>query len=300
MKSARHRILLSFLALLGGILASSPARAQLPHLDPIPWYAPADSTSRLALVADLDRFHDPKFSWNLNRILLTAILPAGDDGVFFLRISHLTFDTAEVPVRSRWPWVIGEDAGPQWPGEQRVASFGRIEVGATAPIKLPLVSRVDYGLALGLPTGSDRVYPWSSTSLPFRLELRKNYALKGRTRLGLTGGYLAHLASGRDNLDDAAFPSGWHIGAQLDFFKGRAGRLGLAYDFHDRQNRRSQIAALQVWLPWSADGAVGFRAARELQGTLDRPAAWYFTFSVRLDSPRYRLTDTPPAPEIVP
>ena len=277
----------------GGLSLPREARAQLPHLDPIPWYTPADSTSRLALVVDIDRFRDAKFDWDLNRVLLTAILPAGDDGVFFLRMAHMTFDTGGLSLRGRWPWVMGEGAEDGWPNEDRIASFGQIEAGINGPVKLPLVTWVNYGLALGLPSGSDRVYPFSSTSMPLRIELRKNLPLGRSTYLGLVAGYLSHMDSGKDFLDPSAFPSGYHLGASLDVFRGRGSRFLLSYDYHDRDSRRSQMAGAQLWLPWAENGSLGFKVAAEMQGTLDRPAAWYFTLAFRLDSPGHRIRALP-------
>lgn len=281
------------LTVLGVLSGPRQAQAQLPHLDAIPWYTPADSTSRLALVVDINRFHDSKFNWSTNRMLLTAVLPAGDDAVFFLRLPYMTFDTGGLSLKSRWPWVIGEGATDGWPNEERISSFGQIEVGVNGPVKLPLVTWVNFGLALGLPSGSDKVYPFSSTSMPFRLAMKKNVPLGRTTYLALVAGYLAHMDSGKDNLDSFAFPSGYHLGAAFDVFRGRGSRFTLSYDYHNRDSRRSQLAGAEIWLPWSDDGSVGFKVAGEMQGTLDRPAAWYFTLGFRLDSPSHRLRAEP-------
>ncbi len=281
--------LVSLLMVFWALLAPRGANAQLMHLDALPWFTPADSTSRLALIIEVNRFHDPKFDWNLNRILLTAVLPAGDDATFFLRLPHMTFDTGGISVANRWPWVIGEDGRNGWPHENRISSFGQIEVGVTGPVHLPLSGVVDYALAVGLPTGSDRVYPFSSVSLPLRVELRKIIPLGRTTHLGLVAGYLSNMDSTKDFLVSTAFPSGYHLGAAVDFYKGRGSRLGLTYDFQDRKSRRSQLAGVQWWLPWGSDGSLGFKVGRELQGTLDRPAAWYFTLAWRLDSASHRL-----------
>ncbi|MCK9995086.1 MAG: hypothetical protein KAH56_02265 [Candidatus Krumholzibacteria bacterium] len=278
------------------LLTPGGASAQLMHLDAVPWFTPADSTSRLALVVEVNRFHDPKFDWNLNRILLTVVLPAGDNAAFFLRLPHMTFDTGNIPVAHRWPWVIGEDGQDGWPHEKRISSFGQIEVGVTGPVGLPLVGWVDYALAMGLPTGTDRVYPFSSMSIPLRLELRKNIQLGRISYLGLVAGYLANMDSGRAHLDPVAFPNGYHLGAALDLYQGRGQRLGLTYDYQDRDSRRSQLVGAQWWMSWGADGSLGFKVARELQGTLDRPAAWYFTLAWRLDSDRYRPQAEVPNP----
>ncbi len=269
-------------------LAAAPARAQLMHLDPIPFFTPADSTSRLALVVDVDRFIDNKFDWSVNRVLLTAVLPAGDDATFFLRLPHLTFDTGTTPLSARWPWVIGSEAEDGWPNDQRISSFGKIEVGVTGPLVLPLIRGADYGLALGLPTGTDRSYPISSRSIPFRVQLRKPLVLSGGLQAGLMAGYLVHMDSGGNELDPFAFPGGYQLGASLAHYGRRGARWQLAWDFRDEQSRRSQIISVQGWLPWAADGAVGLTVGRELQGSLDRPAEWYFKLSWRLDSPKYR------------
>jgi hypothetical protein len=292
------------------ILAAVPsARAQLPHLDPIPWHTPADSTSRLAMMVDVQRTTDDHTGWNANRILLTAILPAGGRGTFFLRIPHVTFDTDGLGLANRWPWVLGEAATDGWPGEDRLSSFGQIEVGVTGPVRLPLVGLSDYALGLGIPMGSDRVYPFSSTSIPLRLGYRKPLDLGDRRRLTLNGVYLKHMGSGKEFLNDAAFPSGWQAGASFDWYRGEGGRFGIGYDYHDREGRIAQLVAARLWFPWSERAAIGLEAARELAGTLDRPAAWYFTLTWRLNSGKYRaghetapevlpgtLPDEPPAP----
>ena len=287
---------LVLLLLFGSMLMPAPANAQLLHLDPIPWTTPADSTSRLAMVVDVNRFTDPKFNWNMNRILLTAVLPAGDDAIFFLRLPHLTFDTGGISVAERWPWAMGEDGQDGWPYEKRISSFGQIEVGITGPFGLKWLGPLDYALALGLPTGSDRVYPFSSQSLPLRVEIKKTYALGRTPHLGLVAGYLWNMDSGKNFLDPYAFPSGYHLGASLDFFRGPGSRLGFTYDFEDRQSRKSQLAGVQWWFRWGEAGSMGLKVAAELQGTLDRPAAWYFTLGWRLDSLRYRPQEDPAGP----
>ncbi len=74
----------------------------------------------------------------------------------------------------------------------------------------------------------------------------------------------------------------------MNWYRGRNSRLGLAYDYHHRQGRISQLLGLQAWAPWTDDASIGFKVSHELQGSLDRPAAWYFTISFRLDSQKYR------------
>lgn len=261
------------------------AGAQLVHLDPLPWSAPADSTSRLAMLVQVDRFQDSKFDWQVNRLLVTGILPAGEKATYFLRIPHVTFDTGRTPLFERWPWLQGPDADEDWPGEGRVASYGQLEIGVTGPLGLAGLQDMQFGVALGLPTGSDRLYPISSTSLPLRIELRKLLALTSYGGLALTGGLLAHMDSGKDYLvSDFAFHSGHHLGAALVWRGFAGGRFQLAYDYENRQGHRSQKASSELWWRWLGSSSIGFRATHEFQGTLDRPAAWIISLMVRLDS----------------
>jgi hypothetical protein len=270
-----------------------PAAAQLLHLDPLPFVTPADSTSRLALVVDLDRFEDPRLDWSLNRLLLTAVLPAGQHGIFFLRLPHVSFDTGETPLGSRWAWALGPDGQGGWPNEQRVSSLGKLEIGSCGPLRLPLLRQVDYGVALGLPTGSDRVFPYSAQSIPFRIQLRKPVSLGGGRLAHLRAGYLVHMDSGKEYLAAEDFPSGYQLGAALAAYGARGRQWELGWDYRQEGGRESQLVGVQGWLPWTADGAVGLKVAREIAGTLDRPAAWYFTLSWRLDSARYRPGNEP-------
>ncbi len=276
------------LLLLFTLLAPAAVHAQLMHLDPMPHSAPADSTSRLALAVDLDRFSDRKFDWTASRILLTAVLPAGDAATFFLRLPHQTFGSGETPLASRWPWVLGPDGQAGWPGESRVSGFGKLEIGVTGPLVLPLVRGVDFGLALGLPSGSDRVYPFSSQSIPFRLQMRKPVVLRGDLQAGLQAGYLVHMDSGRDFLDSLAFPSGYQLGASLAQYRGRGSAWHLTWDYRNEDGRKSQLVGVQRWMSWTDDGSVGLKVAREVQGSLDRSAEWRFTVAWRFDSPKYR------------
>ncbi len=271
------------------IFSVAPLHAQMLYLDDMPFFAPADSTSRLALVADFNRFEDAKFGWSVNRLLVTIMLPAGQEAAFFLRMPFTSFDTGKIPIFSRWPWIEGIGGGDGWPHSRRITSLSQPEIGATGPTGLPFLPNWHYAVALGLPAGTDRLYPFGSIGMPLRLDLRKIYPWGADKQLGLTLGYLANMASAKDYLEgDEAFPSGFHLGGVLNWYRGRNSRLALAYDFNHRQGRISQLLGMQVWAPWTDDGSVGLKVSRELQGSLDRPAVWYFTISFRLDSQRYR------------
>ncbi len=276
-------------ALLLLVFNVAPLHAQMLYLDEMPFFTPADSTSRLALVADFNRFEDSKFGWSVNRLLVTMVLPAGQDAAFFVRMPFTSFDTGEVPLFSRWPWLEGVGGGDGWPHGSRITSLGQPEIGATGPVGMPFMPNWHYGVALGLPASTDRLYPFGSISMPLRLDLRKVYSLSTHRDVGITLGYLSNMASAKDHLEgEQAFPSGLHVGGVLNWYKGRNSRMSLAYDFHHRGGRKSQLLGVQAWVPWTDDGSLGFKVSRELQGSLDRPAAWYFTVSFRLDSQRYR------------
>ena len=271
------------------VFGVAPLHAQMLYLDDLPFFAPADSTSRLALVAEFNRFEDSKFGWSVNRMLITMMLPAGEDAAFFVRMPFTSFDTGSVPLFSRWPWLEGIGGGDGWPNGNRITSLGQPEVGATGPVGMSFLPNWHYGVALGLPASTDRLYPFGSISMPLRLDVRKVYSRGPNKNLGLTFGYLSNMASAKDYLEgEEAFPSGFHVGGVMNWYRGRNSRFSFAYDYHNRKGRISQLVGVQAWAPWTSNGSLGFKVSRELQGSLDRPAAWYFTISFRLDSDRHR------------
>ena len=280
--SSLSRVLL--LATLGFGLGVTTACAQITHLDDIPWFAAADSTSRLAMVAEVDRFLDPDQDWTVNRLHVCAILPGGERSVFFLRMSHLSFDTGGRGAVARWPEIRGEEVDFVWSSETTITSFGQPEIGATGPLAIGGLSHWHYGVALGLPVGTDRLYPFASVSLPFRLAARRWVDLGPRTQLGLTGTYLMNMDSGKDLLNSTAFPDGWQLGAVFNWYRGRGTRTSLTYDFKNLDSRKSEVVGLQTWFPWTDDGSVGVKVARDLSGSENRPALWYFSLSWRFDS----------------
>jgi hypothetical protein len=281
-----HRVLLGVLVLCPGFV--SGAAAQMLHLDPIPWSIPADSTSSKALIVEVSRFEESKFGWAGDRLMLTLVLPAGEDATTFVRIPYVMFDRGDVSLFSRWPWVQGEAEVDTFWSERRVSSFGQIEVGANGRADWPLLGGIHYGGAIGLPVGTDRLYPLSSISVPIRVEGRKDFALDSRFHLALSAGYLYNLDSGSDLLDATAFPGGWRWGSSLSLLGGRNRRVILDYDHQNRDGRRSQLAGIQCWLPWSKDGSWSARVERQLAGSLDRYATWRFVLAWRFGNPLNR------------
>ena len=248
------------------------------HLDPLPYFAPADSTSRLALTVRTDRFEDGKFGWSANRLLITAQLPAGSKAAFFVRLPWVSLDNGGLSLFSRWPWLRNYDDEGQlvdWPEVQRRSSFGQPEVGLTGPVLLSGLGQWDIGAALGLPAGSDFLYPFSSASIPLRLQLRRRFDLGQRLHAASTFGYLKSMGSGKEWLDgDEAFTDGHLVSLQGGMNLGFRSRVLLGYTLQERSGRRSQEVGLEVWFPWADTGSVGLDFQRELQGSLDRAAAW--------------------------
>lgn len=269
-------------------LPLSAVRGQITYLDPIPWFAPADSTSRLAFVAEFNRFEDPTFDWAVNRLHVCAILPGGEESVFFLRMSHLSFDNNGRSAIQRWPEIRGPEENFQWETETTITSFGQPEIGATGPIAISGFDHWHYGAALGLPVGADRLYPFASVSLPLRVSTRRWFDLGPTSQLSMTGTYLMNMDSGKDLLNQDAFAGGWHLGVDYNWYRGRGSRFGLSYNLKMLGGRKSEIVGGQAWFPWSEDGSVGVKVARDLSGSENRPALWYFGLGWRFDSPGRR------------
>ena len=271
---------------LGGLVAA-PASAQLMVFDEIPWQTPADSTSCLAMILQLDHRIDDKYDWRINRLLLTGLLPAGEQGAYFLRLPVASFDAGTTPLLQRWPWLRGENADlpADWPQESQVFEIAQPEIGVTGPVALPGLGPCHYGVALGLPVGNDRLYPVASKSLPLRLELRRLLPVSPLGRLAVTAGYLLHMDSAGDDLDaTAAFPSGYHLGLAWRHALGMRGHWSLVWDGHQRDGRRLQQVGARIAVPWRDVGTWGLQVSREIQGSLDRSAAWLVSLTWRFDS----------------
>ncbi|MBU8870606.1 MAG: hypothetical protein KOO60_07070 [Gemmatimonadales bacterium] len=280
------------------VCPASDSFAQMLNLDPIPWSVPADSTSSQAFIIEVARFEETTFDWAADRLQLTLILPAGLKGTYFLRMPHITFDKGDIPLFSRWPGVQGEAVVDTFWTENRVSSFGQIEAGANSWVDWPLVGRIHYGGAIGLPVGSDRLYPISSVSFPLRGEIRKDLELVPGVHLALSAGSLYNLDSGSDLLDPQAFPNGQRWGAALSLYGGPNRRIVLDYDQQNREGRRSTLVGLQGWLPWSDDGSWGLRVDRQLGGSIDSCATWRVALSWRFDNARHRPGYEEPDPEL--
>lgn len=283
----------AFLLLLA-CLAPGPAQAQLLHLDPPVWSSAADTVTTGSFLVEMDRFEEPEFGWSADRLLLTLVLPTGRDGAYFVRMPYVVFDRKDVSLFARWPWLEGEQEDTRFRDERRVSSFGQLEVGMDRRREWPLLGPVQFAGSIGLPVGSDRLYPLSSVSFPLRAQLRRSLAVSRGVVLALGAGTLYNIDSGGSRLDSAAFPNGWQGNIALQIGTDRERRLVVDYRHEDRDGRRSALLGVACHVPWTAEGAWGLRVERQLAGTLDRYAAWRFCLSWRFDQLRPEGDDAKP------
>ncbi len=256
------------IGLLLPALLIGAASAQVPRLEPLPWHALGDTLPAAVMFA-AGRLEEPRLDWSVDRAELTVLWHGGEGTWLFLREELLSFATGGHRVLDRWPDLAGPDAGPDWPDERQVSGWGRPEFGVLTVAGLPLLGRCDVGLALGLPVGSDAFYPFSAASFPARLLVRRPFRLAGPLGLLLRAGGLLQLDSGRDDLDAAAFPGGWLLGAALTRDGGRGGELALEADLLD--GRRAVRARLDWWLRTGERHALRLRAQQALDERADRP-----------------------------
>ena len=263
------------------LLGAAPVAAQLPYLDPLPFWTPADTLAARAVRVEATRFGDGRTDWISDRLLVDARLPLGKRGCFLLRMPWVRSDTGNLAVSARWPELIGPEAGAGWPGESVVTGMGQLELGLAGQLSLPLVGPVNGVAAVGVPLGEGRLYPWSTAGIPARLGLIRWFGLRSGWWLGTGAVLVAHGGQSGEVLDAAAFPDGWQATVSLEH-AGPAGGLRLGWDLHSRSGRQEQVVSAEGWLPWSGGNRVGVRAAGEITGSADRLAAWSFGLVWRL------------------
>jgi len=211
-----------FAVILG---AAATGRAQLPPREPLPWEILAPPSGRQALMLEAARFTDPDVGWRAQRLGFTAFWPRGPAGCLFLRAAWFAVDTGEAPVTTRWPHlaVPGDEPVPE--GNTAVG-WGSPEVGWLSALRLGGLGVWQYAFAAALPLGRDELYPFASTSLPFRCQLRRPVRLGGRLEAGALVGLVVVLDSGRDRLQPAAYPGG--TSAALDLVWRQSARHALS------------------------------------------------------------------------
>ena len=258
--------------------------AQIPYLDPLPWFAQPDSAKSRFLDVYYDYFEDEKSQWISNRLGLNGFMRAGQRGLFFVRANVLFFHSDGLRVLDRWPNLAGESVPEGWPNENRSVGFASPELGLLGPVRIPLLGRCRWGFVAGLPIGRDQLYPFASAAFALRLALRKDFDLAA-LRLSLVAGGLLHMDSTRDVLDPSAFPDGHWFTAALSWRSGARRWLNLILSDDGRESRHSTRLALQWWIPSGRLNIFGLSVVRELAGFTNRPFLTQITLTWRLVSP---------------
>jgi len=262
----------AFLSALLVAIAGHPARAQIQRLDSAPWYAVTDSSSRGGVIFGLDRFWDDDTGWNVGRLGLTVTAPFGLRSVYYLRLHALRFDTAELPVLSRWPQLRGEDAEDDWPGSVSSSGLASPELGLIVPLPLPLVGPTDAALAMGVPLGSDALYPFASGCWPLRLDVRRTWRCRHGMVWAVRAGGETSFDSSGDELTPDAFPDGWRFAADAAWQPETWRQVVASYEERRLAGHASRRVSLAAWIPLGDGHAFGLVVARELGPRADRPA----------------------------
>jgi hypothetical protein len=253
-------------------LAGAPSRAQVPRLDPAPWYAVTDSTTRRGVVFGLDRFWDDDTGWSVGRLGITVTAPLGLRSVYFLRAHAMRFDTGERPVLTRWPGLRGEGAQDDWPGSVSPSGLARPELGLIVPLPLPLAGLTDAAITMGLPLGSDALYPFSAGSWPLRIDVRRTWRRGTAWRGAIKVGAETTFDSSDDVLTADAFPSGWCFAAEAAWQPATWRQFAVAFEERRLAGHAICRATLAAWLPLGDESDVGLVLARELGIRADRAA----------------------------
>ncbi len=263
------------------VLAAGPGHAQLPWLEPLPAWTPADTLANRAFALDLSHLSDGRTGWSADRVAAELRFAAGGRGFFFARLPWLRLDTADLPALERWPGARGVEAGAGWPGESVLAGFGQLELGAAGPVSLPIIGALAGTLGVGVPLGHSRFYPLSGGGLPLRLEVTRRLAMPGGWALLAGAGLVRHGGPGDEVLDETAFPDGHRLRLGLELAHGRADAR-LDWSAERRGDRRAQWLAVEWSAPWGDGARAGVRLAREVSGSDDRLAAWLAGVTWRL------------------
>lgn len=208
-----------------------PASAFDLWTDDAPWTmidAPA------ALGVDADVLDDPSSGWHVSAGTLTATLDRVPGRTAYLRWSHVSAFRPGGALAGRWPGLLAAEmdsaAAVVWPGEERVAGWGRPEVGVVGRLRLPLLGASAYAASVWLPLTDDALYPFAARALSLRLSLRRVAALGGGLALGATAGHTLSTGMADDVLVGDAFAGGNEAALDLSWRRGGA-RLAAGYRF---------------------------------------------------------------------
>lgn len=268
------------------VILATPCAAQLPYRPALPWADALASPPRSAVHFEADLFLDGDRDWQAQRLGITGTIARGG-GVLFLRLPWCALDTGGLPVRERWPDVLGEDAPAGWPGEARSAGWGSPEAGWLGPVRLPLLGRVHGGLAAALPAGKDALYPFASTAMPVTVQLRRAVAVGGGWELAGLGGGTFYLGHGRSWMEGSAHPATALVGCALARAPAARRSVQLTLEEERGEGRRSSRIGLLWRIPAGTRQALSLLVQRELASGADRPfaARWAVAWSAWSGSP---------------
>lgn len=268
----------------------APAAAQVHELDPVPWSALADSTSRAGVAMSWDLKLGGEQRWRGQRLGLELRVPVGAAGMLFLRGHHVRLETGNGSALERWPSLRAEDLSDGdvagWPGEDLVEDFGQPEVGLLIPLPVPLLGPGDGAVTVRLPFGKEELYPIESRALVLRFEWRRRGIAIGPLGLsGWIGRESAYDASG-DVFVAEAFPGGWRYGVDLGLPSSRSRGLSLGWQARELANDRHQRRAVaEAWVEIPGRHRLRLAAVRELGVTAHRFADWQLGIGLELRRP---------------
>lgn len=249
--------------------AAATGRAQLPPREPLPWDVLARPAERQALVLDAARFTDPDVGWRAQRLGMAAFWPRGPVGCLFLRLAWYSLDTGPATATTRWPDLVVPGTTHAPAGETAVG-WGSPEVGWLSRLPMGGLGVWQYAVAAALPLGRDELYPYASSSMPFRFQVRRPVRLGPRLAGGLMAGLVVTLDSGRDRLQSRAYPGGASAALDLVWRQSERGALTLVL----AAESGGGASALQPSLAWRVPAGgrreltLGLR--RDLSGAADR------------------------------
>lgn len=293
--SRRAALASVFPVLLLGALSGGDARptpAQVHHLAEAPWHALDTGPRRRGVEMSWQQAIEPGVGWRSDRLGLVVLMPLGRQATAFVRADYLRFDTGDRPVFARWPQLQpadqqGSDAADSgWPHEAVINGFGRPEFGLLTPLTLPLVGRGDLGLQVGLPIGTDRLYPLSAACIPLRADWRRTVVTTGALHARLRVGSERTFSTLGDELEADAYPNGWRYALQVGSPPGRPHGWQIAWTARELEDgRHERRVSLGGWLPLPDGHLLLVQAMRSLGDRTDRHATWIFGLTWHLGSP---------------
>lgn len=277
---------------LGGILglAVLPARAQVHRLDPFPWSALADSTSRSGVVVSWDLDLGGDAGWRGQRLGLALRIPVGRSGLVYLGGHYTRLESEGGGALVRWPDLRAEDLTAEdaaaWPGEALQEDFGQPEVGLLMPMGLPLLGAGAGAFAVRLPFGKEELYPLESRAMALRVGWRRQGLDLGPWQLSGRVGWEVALDASGEVFAPEAFPDGFRYGVEVGSPAVRTRGASLGWQARElSEGRHLRQAVAEAWAEVAGRHRVRVTVVRELGVTRHRLADWRVGVSLELRRP---------------